>query len=100
MPADSSPIADFAYSYNADGQKVQEVRSGGGGAAQTTSYGYDSLGRLDQVVLPTGVCRDYGYDLDSNRVLVQESPTGCGGVFATTASYSYNPAVTAGVDQL
>jgi YD repeat-containing protein len=30
VPSDASPIADYAYTYNADGQRTQEVRTGGG----------------------------------------------------------------------
>ncbi len=47
-----SPLADYSYSYvvpgqtASEGQKTQEVRSGGGLASETTSYSYDELGRL------------------------------------------------------
>jgi YD repeat-containing protein len=44
-----------------------DARTAGGVATQTTSYSYDALGRLSHVGLPSGVSRDYGYDLDSNR---------------------------------
>lgn len=102
VPADSqgSPLVDYSYSYTPDGQISQEVRTGGGLTSQTTGYGYDNLGRLDQVVLPDGICRDYSYDLDSNRTQTQESPSGCSGSFATTASYIYDPSATPGLDEL
>jgi RHS repeat-associated protein len=100
VPSDGSPIVDYTYTYNQDGQKTQEVRSGGGLTTQTSTYTYDNLGRLSQVLLPTGVCRTYSFDLDSNRTQIQESPTGCTGTFTTTATYTYDPSTTAGIDQL
>jgi YD repeat-containing protein len=38
----SSPLADYTYSYNQDGKKSQEVRTGGGLTTETTSYQYDN----------------------------------------------------------
>ncbi len=73
VPADASPLADFAYSSNLDGQKTQEIRSGGGLTTETSSYGYDNLGRLNQVMLPDGTNRSHSYDLDSNRSQVVEN---------------------------
>ncbi len=105
VPADSqgSPLVDYAYgSYDLDGKKLQEIRTGGGLTSQTTSYVYDNLGRLSQVTLPNGICRKYLFDLDSNRTQIQESPTGCAGTFSTTASYTYdqsNPN-SPGIDEL
>ncbi len=99
-PADASPIADYSYSYDIDGRTTQQTLTGSNLATQTTSYSYDDAGRLAQVSLPDGSCRDYLYDLDSNRRQIQESPTGCGGTFAATTGYSYDPATTAGIDEL
>jgi RHS repeat-associated protein len=94
-PADSlsSPIADYSYTYNIDGQKTQEVRSGGGLTTETTSYNYDTLGRLSQVTLPDSTVRTYNFDLDSNRTSIIENGS-------TVSSYTYNPAATPGLDQL
>ena len=102
VPADSSssPLADYAYTYNTDGQKTQETMSGGGLTTATNQYAYDNLGRLNQVTLPDGTCRKYSYDLDSNRTQLQQSATGCSGTFTTTASYTYDPTTTAGIDEL
>lgn len=102
VPEDSqaSALVDFAYGYDLDGQKTWETRSGGGIGSGTTSYGYDGLGRLEQVTLPDGTCRQYGFDLDSNRTELRQSSSGCGGNFAVTASYLYEPATTAGIDEL
>lgn len=92
-PGDTNPVADFIYSYNGDGEKTQEVRTAGGQPTQTSFYSYDALGRLDQVILPSGVTRTYRFDLDSNRTAISENGT-------TTATYSYATLMTAGVDQL
>ncbi|HEU6446656.1 MAG TPA: PA14 domain-containing protein [Gaiellaceae bacterium] len=97
VPADSqaSPIIDFAYSHELEGRKTEEVRSGGGLGTQSTAYSYDELGRLSQVVLPSGIVRRYLFDLDSNRAEIKENGQ-------TTATYSYDPndADSPGVDQL
>jgi RHS repeat-associated protein len=102
VPTDSSssPIVDYSYTYTADGQITQEVRTGGSLTTKTTGYSYDNLGRLSQVTLPSGTCRNYSYDLDSNRTQIQEASTGCGGSFTTTASYTYTPGTTPGLDEL
>lgn len=90
---DASPLADYAYTYDLEGRKTQEARTGGGLLTETTAYGYDPLGRLSQVTLPSGVVRAYTFDLDSNRTSIVENA-------ATVASYTYDPTQTAGVDQL
>jgi RHS repeat-associated protein len=102
VPADSSssPLVDYAYTYTADGQISQEVRTGGSLTTKTTGYSYDNLGRLSQVTLPSGTCRNYSYDLDSNRTQIQEASSGCGGSFTSTASYTYTPGTTPGLDEL
>jgi RHS repeat-associated protein len=95
VPNDSlaSPLADFSYTYTLEGQKSSETRSGGALSTETTGYGYDGLGRLADVTLPSGTQRHYSYDLDSNRTAITENN-------ATVASYSYDPSQTPGVDQL
>ena len=97
VPADSqgSPISDFSYTYNVDGEKTQEQRTGGGLTTETTSYGYDNLGRLSTVTLPDSTNRVYSYDLDSNRTQITENGT-------TIATYTYDPTnpSSPGVDEL
>lgn len=95
VPADSesSPLSDFAYTYNLNGQKTQEVRTGGGLTSETSTYGYDGLGRLSQVTLPDSTNRVYSYDLDSNRIQITENNT-------TIATYTYNPTISPGLDEL
>lgn len=67
--------------------------SWGDASNQTTSYAYDAVGRLSQVTLPNGTVRAYKFDLDSNRTSIVENSS-------TVASYAYDPATTAGVDEL
>lgn len=93
VPADASPISDYAYTYDLEGRKTQETRSGGGLTTETSSYVYDALGRLKTVNLPDGTARTYSFDLDSNRTAIVEDGQ-------TVASYTYDPAQTPGVDQL
>jgi RHS repeat-associated protein len=93
VPSDSSPLVDYVYQYDLEGRKTQEVRSGGSLTTGTTSYGYDNLGRLSTVTLPSTVQRTYSYDLDSNRTQIVENST-------TVATYTYDPSTTAGTDQL
>jgi len=97
VPADSqgSPLSDFAYVYDLDGEKTQETRTGGGLTTENTTYGYDSLGRLSQVTLPDGTNRVYSYDLDSNRSQITENGS-------TVATYVYDPTNPAspGLDEL
>jgi len=94
VPADASPISDYAYTYTQDGKIASEVRSGGGLTTETTTYNsYDSLGRLSQVTLPTGVVRTYHFDgvagLDSNRTSTVDN--------GSTVSYTYS---TSALDEL
>jgi RHS repeat-associated protein len=103
-PSDSSPLADYTYSYVTDtvyddGKKDSQVFKSGS-TSQTTTYSYDLAGRLEQVALPTGDCRTYAYDLDSNRTVVKDSATGCAGTFTTSATYTYDPTTTPGTDEL
>jgi len=93
VPADASPLADYTYTYDLEGRKTQGIRGGGGLTSETTGYLYDELGRLKTATFPTGVTRVYNFDRDSNRTSIVENGS-------TVATYSYDPAVTAGVDQL
>ena len=98
VPADTSPIADYAYSHDIDGRITSKTRSGGGLATETTSYLYDAIGRLETATLPSGTARRYTFDADANRTSVRETPSG--GSEQIISSYSYDPTTTAGVDQL
>ena len=79
MSGDAIAIADYTYSYELEGRKNQEVRSGGDLTTETNSYVYDDLGRLSQVTLPDGTVRVYGFDLDSSRTQITENGQWSGG---------------------
>lgn len=98
VPADASPIADYAYTHDIDGRITSQTRSGGSLPTETTSYSYDAIGRLETATLPSATVRRYTFDADSNRTSVRETPSG--GSEQIVSSYSYNPNTTAGVDQL
>jgi len=102
VPADASPIVDFSYSSFQNGQRASEVRTGGGLTTDTNAYTYDALGRLDSAQQPAGSKR-YCYDLDSNRTTLFTAASGVPPVCTAGSpdtTYTYNPAVTGGVDQL
>ncbi len=99
-PADANPLADFDYAYFQNGQRQSEVRKAGGQADATTSYVYDALGRLEQVTLPGGTSKRYCFDRDSNRTEITASAATACGSPNPVSTYTYDPAVTGGVDQL
>jgi RHS repeat-associated protein len=102
-PTGATKVAEFAYTYDQDGRTLTESRSDSSGGSSTRTYSYDNAGRLSQIAgLPGGVCRRYGFDLNSNRDAISESASGCGGTFTTTASYTYNQSnpSSPGSDQL
>lgn len=96
-PADSSPIADFSYTYYDDMKVSSETRTVGT-ASKTTSFSYDGAGRLTSAAVAGVSTRTFTYDLDSNRQTIVDTPSG--GTAQTTATYSYVPGQTPGVDQL
>jgi len=71
-------LATFAYTYDADGNRLTATDSGG-----TTTYGYDALDRLTLAQAPGGATA-YTYDAAGNRTGVT-TPGG-------TTAYSYNAA--------
>ena len=98
VPADANPIADYAYAYDSDSRISSQIRSGGGLTTETTSYGYDTIGRLETATLPSGTLRRYTFDADSNRTAIRETQSG--GSEQVISTYAYDPSTTAGVDQL
>jgi RHS repeat-associated protein len=103
-PSDSSgtPILDYTYTYNTDGQKSQELRSGGGLTTTTTDYSYDGIGRLAQTTREGTDCTAYLYDADSNRTQTRTATaTGATcGTYITATTYSYVSAADTPADAL
>ena len=103
VPADSNALADYAYTYEPNGQRAGETRSGGSLTTATTSYTYDSIARLDSATFGDGSARRYCYDLDSNRSSTFFASTGgppsCGGA-SPESTLTYTPTTNPGVDEL
>ncbi|HZT92261.1 MAG TPA: PA14 domain-containing protein, partial [Gaiellaceae bacterium] len=102
-PTDANALSDYSYTYEPDGQRASETRSGGSLATGTTSYTYDGVGRLDSVTFGDGSARRYCYDLDSDRANTYYAASGgapaCGGS-SPESTYAYTPGTTPGVDEL
>jgi RHS repeat-associated protein len=99
VPPDGNALSDHTYTYRVDGNKTRETRSGGGFTTQTTDYTYDGAGRLGTANLPDAndshTLRTYSYDLDSNRVQVQDGPN-----IVATAVYDRTNPSSPGLDEL
>jgi RHS repeat-associated protein len=98
-PVDTAgaPVSDYSYSFEPNGQRASETRSGGGITTGPTNYTYDTLNRLTTVTLPDASSRAYCYDPDSNRTQITASATtAC----SPTPTYVYDPTKTPGVDEL
>ena len=74
-----STISSFTYTLDAVGNRSQMVALSG-----TTSYGYDALYRLTQVIYPGPSTTNYTYDANGNRQTMQ--------VGSTTTTYTYDAA--------
>ena len=74
-----STISSFTYTLDAAGNRSQMVTLSG-----TTSYGYDALYRLTQVIYPGPSTTNYTYDANGNRQTMQ--------VGSTTTTYTYDAA--------
>jgi RHS repeat-associated protein len=80
---------DTSFTYNANGQLTQQVNNIYG-YVFTTSWSYDSAGRLASMTYPDGVVVNYGYDAYGH---VSSMTSNLGGNSATLAdSFLYQPA--------
>jgi RHS repeat-associated protein len=66
---------------------LSETTSDTDALGRTTSYAYDSYGRLTQVTYPEGNYNVYGYDARGNVTSVTSHPSSGSGTIATSASY-------------
>jgi RHS repeat-associated protein len=68
----AAQVASVVYTYDANGNRLSEVKTNGG-ASETTSYTYDDLDRLDSVTYAPDASHangrkvTYGYDAAGNR---------------------------------
>lgn len=96
-PTDTTPFADFSYTRDQDGRILTQDSQIGAGS-QSRNYSYDEASRLESETLPDATVRAYGYDDDTNRTSVTETPDG--GSPAVVTSYTYDNTTTPGVDEL
>jgi RHS repeat-associated protein len=83
----STLLSSYDYSYDANGNRTEQVEINGG-AAETTGYSYDSADRLTQVDYPeTSVV--YTYDANFNRLSEVETRLSDSAVIKDQ-SYAYN----------
>ncbi|OKP89736.1 hypothetical protein A3848_13160 [Paenibacillus sp. P32E] len=69
----SSVLSGYSYSYDNNGNQITVSESRNDGAAQTTSYGYDSLNRLVSITRPDGGKTTYTYDVRGNRQTISDT---------------------------
>ena len=100
VDGESSPIADYAYTYDLDGRKASETRTGGSLATELTEYVYDDLGRLSEVTLPDDTVREYFFDLNSNRLQIDETPDNESPETVATYEYDLQDEDSPAADQL
>ncbi len=68
---DGAALIFYAYTYDANGNRLTQVESNGG-PPETTTYTYDALDRLETVTYPDGRSVAYGYDKVGNRTAETE----------------------------
>ncbi len=77
------------YQYNAAGELTQQVNTVYG-SSFTTSWGYDTAGRLTSMSYPSGLVLTYGWDAAGRLASIASN---AGGVWSTMAdSFLYQPA--------
>ncbi|MCP5017298.1 MAG: RHS repeat protein, partial [Ketobacter sp.] len=81
-------VSSFSYSYDGNGNRVEQIETQGGQAPETTTYAYDGADRLTQVSYPEKVT-SYTYDGAGNRLTETETDPGGGSVLADKV-YAYN----------
>ena len=83
----SSPVSSFDYSYDSNGNRLQQIETNGG-AAQTTSYVYNNLDQLTSVTYPDSNTYTYTYDANYNRA--SEVVVNGLGTKTVDKTYAYN----------
>ncbi|GAA5525732.1 hypothetical protein Maes01_02304 [Microbulbifer aestuariivivens] len=86
-------MAQFAYEYDDNGNRIEQRETNGGGE-EITSYGYDDLDRLESVTYPdvpvgTGHTVTYRYDGAYNRI-GEVAFNSASGETEKDLSYAYN----------
>lgn len=82
IPASAGvPARTISWTYTSDGQRATQTEVGGTSSQGTTTYAYDGLGRMTQMVSPQGTL-SWGYDT-AGRVVQRSTPEG-------TTAYQYD----------
>jgi RHS repeat-associated protein len=61
-----APVSSYTYIYDPNGNRTQQIETNGG-AAETTTYGFDNNDRLTQVTYPDKITT-YTFDSNANRL--------------------------------
>ncbi|MCP4557313.1 MAG: RHS repeat protein, partial [Herbaspirillum sp.] len=80
-------VSSFGYTYDRNGNRVEQIETHSGQAPETTTYDYDAADRLTEVVYPEKTT-SYTYDGVSNRLTEVERDSA--GTLITDKSYGYN----------
>ncbi|MEQ1840920.1 MAG: polymorphic toxin-type HINT domain-containing protein, partial [Verrucomicrobiales bacterium] len=70
-----SALREAAFAYDDRGNRISQVITPAGGAAETTTYEWDYYNRLQNVTVPGGAQHAYAYDYRTRRIGRTE-PTG------------------------
>ncbi|MCP3957871.1 MAG: RHS repeat protein, partial [bacterium] len=81
-------VSSFSYSYDLNGNRVEQVESHGGQPAETTTYAYDTADRLADVTYPDKITT-YTYDAAGNR-LGETDTDPAGDTTLRDRTYTYN----------
>jgi RHS repeat-associated protein len=81
------PIAAYAYRYDTNGNRTEEAITRGN-VTEVTTYGYDAVDRLTDVIYPDRSTA-YTYDAASNR-LTEQSRSHADDTWLTDKTFQYN----------
>jgi RHS repeat-associated protein len=91
-------VAEFDYDYDGNGNRAQQVETRGGGAAETTTYGYDDANRLVGVSYPEETVL-YWLDATGNRKGEKRALPGVVSALTVAAFAALTPAQASGFVQ-
>jgi len=79
-------VSGYAYTLDANGNRLQVTETGPGNSSVVTAYGYDVLNRLHTVTYPAGTTVTYTYDPMGNRLNMATTA----GNASSTIAYTYD----------
>ncbi|MCP3937191.1 MAG: RHS repeat protein, partial [Actinomycetia bacterium] len=84
----AAQVSRFEYSYDLNGNRIQQIETHGGDPSETTVYGYDGADRLLVVTYPDKIT-SYTYDAAGNRLTETETDL-AGEAVLRDRFYDYN----------